>query len=263
MFAHPQVHHGLDQPMQGNRWQPIKPNKLRRRKRSFQMFQESSRAEMEANRAKTAPVLTSNPDHPAHNNIDLELITTSTKRRRTNQMQTAKDQIPALAQPALERDLFSHRPGQQRNRTVQVQTDSQTQSHSHSHSRAPKRARSEHSESVEAPPAKKRKIDNGLDALLRDQHKERSPEKLFERMNLNGFEIRNRENEAVAEWKHSIEAQLKEVRNGPAEVRELCRRIQEARGLGRAVLVAKLRQRVGEEVFGSVVQRLGLDLDSN
>lgn len=170
-------------------------------------------------------------------------------------MQTAKDQIPILAQPALERDLYSHRPGMagKPENAKQSQTESDVHSlgyaespydvtehpyHSHSHSHS-----------------------HGLDALLHDQHKEKSPEKLFERMNLNGFEISNRENDTVAEWKHSIEAQLNDARNGPSEVHELCQRIQEAHGLGRDVLVAKLRQRVGDEVFESMAKRMGLDLN--
>jgi len=208
------------------------------------MFQETSRADNETDRAKTAPVFASNSNQSdrstALSNTDADLepfMRPSTKRRRTNQMQTAKDQIPVLAQPALESDLYSH----QHSQSEQFQTDSSTHSHSHSHPY--------HSRRTKSP------VD-GLDALLHDQHKEKSPEKLFERMNLNGFEIHNRENEAVTEWKHSIEAQLNEVRNGPSDVHELCRRIQEARGLGKAVLVAKLRQRVGEEAFESVMQRM-------
>lgn len=247
MFAQPQVHHGLDQPMQGNRWQPIKPKKSRRRKRSFQMFQETSTDDA-ADRAKSAPVFASNSDRTALSNIDVEhFMKPSTKRRRTNQMQTAKDQIPVLAQPALERDLYSHRPGKAENAKL-PQNDVDSQSH----------ADIESPYDVTEHPYHSHSQSHGLDALLHDTNKEKSPEKLFERMNLNGFEISNRENETVAEWKHSIEAQLNDARNGPSEVHELCRRIQDAQGLGRDVLVAKLRQRVGDEVFESMAKRMGL-----
>jgi len=174
-------------------------------------------------------------------------------------MQTAKDQIPVLAQPALERDLYSHRPGMagkpENAKQPQTQRDVDSHSHSHSHAESPydvtEHPYHSHSQSQS----------HGLDALLHDTHKEKSPEKLFERMNLNGFEISNRENETVAEWKHSIEAQLNDARNGPSEVHELCQRIREAHGLGRDVLVAKLRQRVGDEVFESMAKRMGLELN--
>jgi len=280
MFAPSSTHHGLEQPMQGsvchahdphasqltnqfasNRWQPIKPSKARRRKRSFQMFRESSRAQEAADRAQSAPVFSADSNSNANSeratrcsHVDLEhFMKPSTKRRRTNQMQTAKDQIPVLAQPALERDLFSHRAGKH----------NENNAAQHSLRASEREAESRHAEApyLRQHPYHSQAGAHGLGALLHEQHKEKSPEKLMERMNLNGFEIHNRESETVAQWKHSIEAQLNDARNGPSELHELCRRIREAQGLGRAVLVAKLRQKVGDEAFDGVAQRMGLQLD--
>jgi len=76
-------------------------------------------------------------------------------------------------------------------------------------------------------------------------------------LKLDGFRMKNCDNEGVTEWRQSIESQLLSARDQtPEEIEELCRRITSTSGLGRDVLMARLRKQLHHEVFERVCRTL-------
>jgi len=76
-------------------------------------------------------------------------------------------------------------------------------------------------------------------------------------LKLNGFRMRNSDNEGVTEWRQSIESQLMSARDHtPEQIEELCRRITSTSGLGRDVLMARLRRQLPRGVFERVCRTL-------
>mmetsp|Transcript_31266 Transcript_31266/g.50696 ORF Transcript_31266/g.50696 Transcript_31266/m.50696 type:complete len:237 (-) Transcript_31266:32-742(-) len=99
------------------------------------------------------------------------------------------------------------------------------------------------------------------DIDLKMQSKHESPDMLFHQLNLNPFQMSNTQNESVNEWRNSIQTQLHNARQKPSEIEQLCARIAQTSGLGRTVLLAKLRKSLAPAQFAQLC--LAMNINAN
>ena len=221
----------------GTLYQPVKPRNRRKRKLAETDIEDVN----PFNEHKSAIPSLRNPTKKAKDDgesVCLQFMKQSNKRKRTNQMEHSKDQIHV--DTSLERNIYTHDPHK----------PPQSQSARSS----PKRGKEEMADEVEN---KRRETPYihpyHLAASLSPQNRSKSPEDMMDALNLDGFRMKNSDNEGVSVWRQSIESQLMNARNHtPSQIQELCRRISDTSGLGRAVLVAKLRRQLPAEVFQRV-----------
>jgi len=174
---------------------------------------------------------------------------------------TSPDKQSMILQPELERNIYSHQNTQQ-TKTRHADVHQPLSEYDRSRIETPYEAQWMH-------PYLRNKANNrNLSMPNESEHgngnksnedKDASPELLFSKLNLNGFKLSNKQNESVNEWRNSIESQLNHARNQPTEIEQLCARIASTSGLGRTVLLAKLRKSLPASKFQHLCHALHID----
>jgi len=237
-------------PHGGALYKPVQPRRRRKRKLAETDIEDVNPFHSNSNGRHSILSTLRNPTKEIDaGSVSLQFMKQSNKRKRTNQMEHSKDQIHVDA--SLERNIYTHDP-----------------------SRPPQQSHAPHSLSTALTSKRgKEEADDGdgdqdrikapyehpyhLAASLSPQNRSKSPEDMMHDLRLNAFRMENRDNEGVTEWRHSIESQLMSARDQtPAQIEELCKRITSTSGLGRDVLMAKLRKQLPQEVFGRVCRTL-------
>jgi len=227
---------------QGTQYKPIKPRRRRKRKLAETDIDDVN----PLHNLQTAISSLTKPIEKANDgeSMCLQFMKQSNKRKRTNQMEHSKDQI--LVDSKLEHNIYTHDPG----------ASPQSQS---AHFISPQRGNRGKEEMEDTNTNDERRKTPyvhpyHLERSLSPQNRDKSPEDMMNELNLNGFRMRNSDNEGVSEWRESIESQLINARRQtPSQIEQLCRRIKSTSGLGRDVLMARLRRQLPAEVF----QRIG------
>jgi len=224
-------------------YEPLKPRRRRKRK-----LAETDIDGVNPLNDRTATLSLANP--AKQNNDDAEsasllFMKQSTKRKRTNQMEHSRDQI--VVDAMLERNIYTHSPGEP--------------------------PQSAHSSPISGTKAMGDAVDgddrSGTPYLhpyhlatesLSPPNRAKSNEATAGEPQLSAFRMDNSDNERVSEWRHSIESQLESVRTQtPSQIEELCHRISNTAGLGRQVLMAKLRKQLPADTFRRVCQAMKIE----
>eukprot|EP01083_Nonionella_stella_P020316 56328_1 len=223
VFAHPTpfVSHLFMQnqyPPTNGLYQPVKPKRNRKRKWNETDLQEEEQS-MDLTKQGTVD----------HDSAYLNFIKPSTKRRRTNNM---KHQQSAILKPELEHNIYCNQLNGNHTNTNNKNTNESENNR------------------CESPYV------HLVHPYLRN--KSRSPqinqEETPEIVHLNGFKMNNKQNESVEDWKTSIQSQLNHARTQKSNVEELCQRVRNSHGLGRHVLMAKLRKELPNQTFMKICQ---------
>ena len=216
-------------------------------------------------------------------NDDINFVRSSNKRRKTNEMAEANKQSVML-QPEFELNIYGYKNkiennnnnNNNNNNSNDIKMDDITMDDN----KLEKESRSDtpyehlvHPYLRNKNKNKNRNNHHSLDELLSDEDRDKSPELMLSKLNLNGFKMRNKENESVNEWRDSIEKQLNFARNNnnnvchnnnnnnkSSEIEELCHRINSTNGLGRDVLLAKLRKSLPNNVFQQICHRMNINV---
>mmetsp|Transcript_52309 Transcript_52309/g.46974 ORF Transcript_52309/g.46974 Transcript_52309/m.46974 type:complete len:287 (-) Transcript_52309:96-956(-) len=208
-------------------------------------------------------------NHPITNNmIDnknemaLNFIKPSSKRRRTNEMSTSNKQSVIL-QPELEQNIYVNNVfdinDNKKNDSNQIKSIDRMDGDDNDRDRSRIDTPYEH---LIHPYLKRKALRKGhndnLNDLLSDEDRDGSPEMLFSKLNLNSFKMKNKLNEKVNEWRNSIESQLNSVRTQPSKIDDFCERIKNSSGLGREVLLAKLRKNINPDLFKQICDKMNI-----
>ena len=215
-------------------YEPIKPRRHRRKRKFEETDIETPNNEIDDDQNDD-----NNNKNDDHN---LTFMKPSNKRRRTNGMNAA---VPIL-QPELEEDIYCN-PLEQQSKVQKLIKNEENDN-----------------DRIEAPYThlvhpylrnKNRNTDNDND---NDNERDKSPEDMLSELKLDGFELKNKGNESVNDWKNSIESQLNAARNQPTSIEELCHRISQSSGLGRDILIAKLRKSLPQEEFEEIFRLMDI-----
>ena len=184
-----------------------------------------------------------NNDNKDENEMTLNFIKPSNKRRRTNQMSSSNKQSVIL-QPELEQNIYANNVFDTNDNKMYDDDDDND---------------IDNKSRIDTPyehlihPYLKRK------AMKKNKNRDDSPEIMFSKLNLNGFKMKNKENESVNEWRNSIESQLNSVRNQGSKIDDFCERIKGSTGLGQEIVLAQLRRTIPNNLFKQICDRMNIN----
>jgi len=224
----------------GTHYKPIKPRRRRKRKLAETDIDDTNPLSND----KKATILSMTK--PGEKEMDsesmsLQFMRPSTKRLRTNQMKHSKDQIHVDSR--LEHNIHCHDPS----------SPPKQRSTNLSATKGKEELEYDQQERIETPYHHPYHWERSLSP----QNRDKSPEDMMNELNLNGFRMRNSDNDGNSEWRQSIESQLMNARSQtPSQTQKLCQRIANTSGLGRDVLMAKLRRQLPTETFDEICKMM-------